>query len=323
MSGTYAVESVNAQFINSSFIDRLESGLTKEASNALSTFTRQILRETGFARKIFTPQAVVAADLDRDIDETPRILVEKEPDSTAASFGLHGRPEISYWSAQRYPVYFHKVSSPDFRKTKGEIMTYKHNIQQILQENSIKDMQKQEDSTLINRLTDIAVDPLSGNAGVQDYTTAGFGVRTLMDLIKVLSKTNQKPGRLLMNHSTYLSLLSRQARIIGSDLAGVHFKGGDMTHFYGFEIITTIKHDLLSTNPAAGINDPGFGDRIFVFAPEQYLGQFFSLIEPTVFVKTEADVIEFQTYELVGLGIGNTKGFAIGKFDHSVDADLI
>lgn len=323
MTNTYTVESVNAQFINASFIDRLDAGHTKEASNALSTFTRQRLRETGFARKIFTPQAVVAADLDRDLDETPRILVEQEPDSTAASFGLHGRPEISYWSAKRYPVFFHKVSSPDFRKTKAEIMTYKHNIQQILQENSIKDMQEQEDGTLVKRLTDIANNTASGNPGVQDYTTAGFGIRTLMDLLKVLSKGLQKPGRILMNHSTYLSLLSRQARIVGSDVAGNHFKGGDMTHFYGFEIITTIKHNLLSTDPDASINDPEYGDRIFVFAPENYLGQFFSLIEPTVFVKTEADVIEFQTYELVGLGIGNTKGFAIGKFDHSVDADLI
>ena len=322
MTNTYTVESVNAQFINASFIDRLDAGHTKEASNALSTFTRQRLRETGFARKIFTPQAVVAADLDRDLDETPRILVEQEPDSTAASFGLHGRPEISYWSTKRYPVYFHRVSSPDFRKTKAEIMTYKHNIQQILQENSIKDMQEQEDGTLVQRLTDIANNTASGNPGVQDYTTAGFGIRTLMDLLKVLSKGLQKPGRILMNHSTYLSLLSRQARIVGSDVAGNHFKGGDMTHFYGFEI-TTIKHNLLSTTPDADINDPEYGDRIFVFAPENYLGQFFSLIEPTVFVKTEADVIEFQTYELVGLGIGNTKGFAIGKFDHSVDADLI
>lgn len=323
MTNTYTVESVNAQFINASFIDRLDAGHTKEASNALSTFTRQRLRETGFARKIFTPQAVVAADLDRDYDETPRILVEQEPDSTAASFGLHGRPEINYWSAKRYPVFFHKVSSPDFRKTKAEIMTYKHNIQQILQENSIKDMQEQEDGTLVQRLTDIANNTASGNPGVQDYVPEGFGIRTLMDLLKVLSKGLQKPGRILMNHSTYLSLLSRQARIVGSDVAGNHFKGGDMTHFYGFEIITTIKHNLLSTTPDADINDPEYGDRIFVFAPENYLGQFFSLIEPTVFVKTEADVIEFQTYELVGLGIGNTKGFAIGKFDHSVDADLI
>ena len=270
---TYTTETVNAQFLNSSFIDRIEAGHTKEASEVLSTFTRQKLRETGFARKIFTPQSIVASDLDRDIDETPRILVEKEPDSTAAAFGLHGSPEIRYWSAKRYPVYFFKVSSPDFRKTKGELMTYKHNIQQILQENSIKDLQTQEDGNLVDRLKAIAADTASGNAGIQDYSVTGFGIKTL-------------------------------------------------THFYGFEIITTIKGDLLSSNATAGISDNDYSDMIFVFAPEQYLGQFFSLIEPTVFVKTEADVIEFQTYEYVGIGLGNTKGFVGGKYNHSVDADL-
>lgn len=319
---TYTTETVNAQFLNSSFIDRIEAGHTKEASEVLSTFTRQKLRETGFARKIFTPQSIVASDLDRDIDETPRILVEKEPDSTAAAFGLHGSPEIRYWSAKRYPVYFFKVSSPDFRKTKGELMTYKHNIQQILQENSIKDLQTQEDGNLVDRLKAIAADTASGNAGIQDYSVTGFGIKTLMTQLKVLAKQFQKPGRILMSYNSYLSLLSRQARIIGSDVAGAHFKGDAMTHFYGFEIITTIKGDLLSSNATAGISDNDYSDMIFVFAPEQYLGQFFSLIEPTVFVKTEADVIEFQTYEYVGIGLGNTKGFVGGKYNHSVDADL-
>lgn len=320
---TYTVETVNAQFINQGFVDRVEQGHTKEASAALSTFTRQRLRETGFARKVFTPQAIVAADLDRDLDETPRIIVEKEPDSIAASFGLHGRPEIRYWSAKRYPVYFFKVSTPDFRKTKAELMTYKHNIQQILQENSIKDMQETEDRNLVERLNNIMADPNSGNAGLQDYTAIGFGIRTLMEQIKTLAKNYQKPGRILMTHSTYLSLLSRQARIVGSDVAGEHFRGADMTSFYGFEIITTIKHDILSANPNAVSSDADFGNMVFVFAPEQYLGQMYSLIEPTVFVKSEADVIEFQTYEYIGIGLGNTKGFVGGKYNMTTDADLI
>ena len=318
----YTTETVNAQFLNAQFVDRITAGHTKEASDVLSTFTRQRLRETGFARKIFTPQSVVASDLDRDVDETPRILVEKEPESTAATFGLLGHPEIRYWSANRYPVHFFKVSSPDFRKTKGELMTYKHNIQQILQENSIKDLQEKEDGGLIEKLNLIANNAASGNAGIQDYTTAGFGIRTLMEQMKILAKQSQKPGRVLMTYNTYLSLLSRQARIVGSDVAGMHFKGGDMTHFYGFEIITTIKHDILSSVANSAITDPTFGDMVYVFAPEQYLGQFFSLIDPTVFIKTEADVIEFQTYEYVGIGLGNTKGFVAGKYDHSTDADL-
>jgi hypothetical protein len=184
-------------------------------------------------------------------------------------------------------------------------------------------MQETEDRNLVERLNNIMADPNSGNAGLQDYTAIGFGIRTLMEQIKMLAKTSQKPGRILMTHSTYLSLLSRQARIVGSDVAGEHFRGADMTSFYGFEIITTIKHDILSANPTAVSSDADFGNMVFVFAPEQYLGQMYSLIEPTVFVKSEADVIEFQTYEYIGIGLGNTKGFVGGKYDMTTDADLI
>lgn len=321
---SYNVETVNAQFINQAFIDKLESGHAKEAMAVSSVFVRQKLREEGFARKIFTPQSITAADLDRDVTEVPRIIVEKEPDSIAASFALTGSPEIRYYKAPRYEVFFHKIASADFRKTKAELATYKANIQQILQENSVKDLQRQEDGRLIDRLNAIAADNTSGNVGVLDYSTTGFGIRTLMEQIKALTKAEQKPGKILMAYNTYLSLLTRQARVIGGDLAGEHFRGAGMTSFYGFEIITTNKHDILSsTGTGTAETASTYGDMVYVFAPENYLGQFFSMQEPTVFIKTEADTIEFQTYEYVGLGLGNTKGFVAAKYNVNVDADVV
>lgn len=320
---SYSVETVNAQFINQAFIDKLETGHAKEAMAVSSTFVRQKLREEGFARKIFTPQSITAADLDRDVTEVPRIIVEKEPDSVAASFALTGSPEIRYYKAARYEVFFHKIASADFRKTKAELATYKANIQQILQENSVKDLQRQEDGRLIERLNTIAADSASGNVGILDYSATGFGIKTLMEQIKALTKAEQKPGKILMTYNTYLSLLSRQARIVGSDVAGENFRGTGMTSFYGFEIITTNKHDILSsTGVDTAATAATFGDTVFVFAPENYLGQFYSMQEPTVFIKTEADTIEFQTYEYVGMGLGNTRGFVGAKYNVAVDADL-
>lgn len=321
---SYTVETVNAQFINQAFIDKLETGHAKEAMAVSSTFVRQKLREEGFARKIFTPQSITAADLDRDVTEVPRIIVEKEPDSIAASFALTGAPEIRYYKAPRYEVFFHKIASADFRKTKAELATYKANIQQILQENSVKDLQRQEDGRLIERLDAIAADSASGNYGQIDNSLTGFGIRTLMEQIKALTKTEQKPGKILMAYNTYLSLLSRQARIVGGDVAGEHFRGAGMTSFYGFEIITTNKHDIMSSTGLATANNLAtFGDKVYVFAPENYLGQFYSMQEPTVFIKTEADMIEFQTYEYVGMGLGNTKGFVSAKYNVNIDADVV
>jgi hypothetical protein len=51
-----------------------------------------------------------------------------------------------------------------------------------------------------------------------------------------------------------------------------------------------------------------------VFAPEAYLGQFYTLQDATVFLKAEQDMIEFQTYEAVGAGIGNVNGAVVLDF---------
>lgn len=44
-------ETVNIQFLNQSFIDKIDQGMVKEAGAAMSAFVRQKLRETGFTRR--------------------------------------------------------------------------------------------------------------------------------------------------------------------------------------------------------------------------------------------------------------------------------
>lgn len=308
----YSTETVNTQFINQTFIDKIYSGHVKEAMDAASTFVRLKLREEGFTRKILTPQMVTAADLDRDLVDQPRIIIEKEPDSVAASFSLSAQPEIRYFKAARYDVGFYKVASNDFRKSKYELATYKSNIQQILQENSVKDIQRQEDTNFTSKLRSIAADVDSGNYGIQSEGTYTFGIKTLMNLVKVLAQNEQKPGKVLMSYGLYLDLITRRATMIGSPAATEHLRGAGLDTFYGFQIVTTNKADLLQSDP----NTPATkGDSVYVFAPEAYFGQFYSLQEPTVFLKTEADMIEFQTYEAVGVGVGNTRGFVLGDFN--------
>jgi hypothetical protein len=51
-----------------------------------------------------------------------------------------------------------------------------------------------------------------------------------------------------------------------------------------------------------------------VFAPQEYLGQFYALQDATVFLKVEQDIIDFTTYEAVGVGIGNVNGAIVLNF---------
>ena len=324
----YSTETLNVQFLNNAFIDKLDQGLTKEAGAAMSTFVRQKLREDGFSRKIFTPMMVTASDLDRGLDDQPRVIIEKEPDSIAATLPLSGKDEIRYFKGSRYEVGFYKIESKEFVKSKFELATYKTDIRHILQENSVKDLQKQEDTNLLKGLAGVFKTRPEADFGedvsVKGYLTAkslngATVIDKLMQLIQFLVDDFQKPGKLLISHQLYLAVLREPATQLGDAFASDAFKTGAIEGFYGFEFVTTNKSDILSSEfietGTPSKTRATKGDIAIAFAPEAYLGQFYSLQEPTVFLKSEADMISFKTYEAIGMGLGNTKAFVIGQID--------
>lgn len=297
MSG-YNLETINVQFLNQSFLDKIDQGLTKEAGVAISAFVRQKLREDGFTRKVLNPITVTAAELDRQITEEPTIIVEKEPDSVAANLPFLGRAELRYWKTARYPVTFQKITSAQFNKSKFELATYRTDIRTVLQENSVKDLQKQEDVNFYNNIITMAT------AQSNVFTlTGGFTKANLMAGIKNLLNYQLPVGCILMTQSMYADLLTFPATEVGSPAASDLFRGqGSLDNFFGYKIITTNKSDILPTN------------QCIVFAPQEYLGQFYALQDACVFLKVEMDMIEFTTYEAIGLGIGNVNGAIVLNF---------
>lgn len=294
----YNTETVNTQFMNQSFLDKIEAGLEKEAGAAMSAFVRQKVREDGFTRKILTPSQVTAAELDRQLTEEPTVIVEKEPDSVAATLPFNARAEIRYFKGPRYAVTFQKVSSNTFKKSKFELATYRTDIRTVLQENSVKDLQAQEDSQFYNNIVSIA----TANSNIHTIS-GGFNVANLQAGVKYLLKNKLPVGSILMTQSLYSDLLTQPATQVGNDVASGLFWGREnLDNFYGNKIITTNKNDILPDN------------RVIIFAPQEYLGQFYSLQDATVFLKTEGDMIEFTTYEAVGSGIGNVNAAIVIDF---------
>lgn len=295
---SYNTETINVQFLNQSFLDKLDQGMEKEAGVAMSAFVRQKLREDGFTRKILQPILVTAAELDRQISEEPTIIVEKEPDSVAVNLPFLSRPEPRYFTGARYPVTFTKIQSAEFKKSKFELATYRTDIRTVLQENSVKDLQKQEDQQFMANIMSVA--QTSGNY----YSVAGgLTVSNLMNATKYLLQRQVPVGAILMTQSMYADLLKQPATQFGSPLASDLTRGAaSLDNFFGFKIITTNKNDILPDN------------RVVIFTAPQYLGQMYLLQDATVFLKTEADMISFQTYEAPGIGIGNTNGFVVVDF---------
>lgn len=294
----YGTETTNVQFLNQSFLDRVDQGLEKEASVAMSAFVRQKLREDGFTRKIMEPVMVTAADLDRQVTEEPTIIVEKEPDSIAASMGFKGKSELRYFKGSRYPVTFNKIESAEFKKSKFELATYRTDIRTILQENSVKDVQKEEDVNFYSNVVNVA----TANSNV--YSIAGgFTVPNLMSGVKKLLAKQLPVGCILMTQEMYSDLLAQPSTQIGSPAASSLFRGESaLDNFFQYKIITTNKNDILPNN------------RAIVFAPSQYLGQMYILQDAMVYLKTEADILTFKTYESIGIGLGNVNGAVVLDF---------
>jgi len=284
---------VTAQLINSSFVQRLEEGRVKEAQQEGSAFIRQKLRQASFAREILPPQLLSDDEIDRDENtDLPKKIVEIEPDSVATFVPFKGTGRRTWFRGPRYSVYFGKTESQRFIKSKFELMTYQNDIRKILSDNSVKDMADQEDERFVDTLEEI----ITLNPGQNLTPAGGLNATNVKEAFKNLISRRVPIGKILMTKELYYDCLALPATSVGDVIASRHYDEGieSENHLWGFPVITTIKRDILAPN------------QMYVFGPQEYLGNFFLLQDATLFIKQEADIIEFWSYAAPGIGIGNT-----------------
>jgi len=286
---------VSAQFVNSSFIRKLEEGRTKEAQDQGTAFIRQKMRQAAFCREILPPVVISEDEIDRDVNtDLPQKIIEKEPDSVATFVTFKGTGDRTWFSGPRYKVIFGKIESQRFVKSKFELMTYQNDIRQILSDNSVKDMADIEDGKFIETASaSIYGKPL------QDLSISGnLDAAKIAAALKKHVERKVPVGKILITKSLAYDLLLLQATAVGNDVASRHYDNGveEETKLFGIPMITTIKTDILPNN------------QFYIFAPQNYLGNFFLLQDATLFIKQEADIVEFWSYSAPGMGFGNING---------------
>ncbi len=292
---------VSAQLINSNFVRKLEEGRVKEAQDEGSAFIRMKVRQESFFREIINPILLGDDELDRDENtDQPKKIVEKEPDSVATFVTFQGTGPRTWFRGPRYAVKFGKTESQRFTKNKWELMTYQNDIRKILSDNSVKDMSDQEDIKGITTIDDLA----ALNAAVQITAGTGFNSAAFRKAFQAMVRRRQPIGKILMTKELYYEALDLPATSIGDDVASRHYDEGieDEEKLWGIPVVSTIKSDILNPKKA------------YVFAPENFLGNFFLLQDATLYIKQEADVIEFWSYAAPGIGIGNTLAFQVIQF---------
>lgn len=292
MSYKTETQKVSAQFVNSNFVKKIEEGRTKEAAAEGSAFIREFVRQESYAREILTPVLLSDDEIDRDENtDEPKKIVEKEPKSVATFVQFQGAGPRTWFKGNRYSVFFGKTESQHFTKSKFQLMTYQNDIRKMLSDNSVKDMADQEDAKwqeTIDAL--IALNPAEQNIAAGAFNSTAFkrGFQKMADRRRPI-------GKMTMTKSLYYEALDLVATSVGNDIASRHYDEGveNEEKLWGFPVITTIK---------SSIHDP---KKAYIYAPENYLGNFFLLQDATLYIKQEADTITFWTYAAPGIGIGN------------------
>lgn len=286
---------VSAQLINSQFIRKIDEGRTKEAAAEGSAFIRSKLRQASFAREILPPQLLGDDEIDRDEKtDLPKKIVEIEPDSSATFVPFKGTGRRTWFKGPRYSVYFGKIESDKFTKSKFELMSYQNDIRKILTDNSVKDMADQEDERFYETMD--AIVTMYPNQVVSP--AGGLTAANVVDGLKNLISRKLPVGKILCSEELYMDALKLPATSVGDDIASRHYDQGltPESKLWGHSVVTTIKNDIIPNN------------EMWIFAPQQFLGNFFLLQDATLYIEQRADMIEFWSYAAVGIGIGNTGG---------------
>lgn len=288
------------------FIEKWESGdpeMRKEGVYAVNSYVRFKLRENGIVRSPLLPPLEIA-DGQLDKDDDPKVLkkyMEIEPDSEATSVPFRGQPVRKFVKGRFVPVYFSKIESTEHVVNIIELKNYSNDLRKILNEIDVKEIQTQEDTAFLGEINRIAL----ANPAEQNIQLYGGLTKNNWVSAQQAFYINRPIKYALMNTRTYKEFYKwNYVEDMGYGQYGADvFSKGILPSINGVQCIQSIKAELIPD----GV--------VYFFAPEDFIGKFFTLQPPTTSVEQKKDWLIFSTYEWVGIGIGNVKCFIKATFN--------
>ncbi len=285
-------------------------GKEKVAAKAQS-YVRDKLRENSFARKILPPKMVQPSECQRSVNHDTLVFIDEiEPNSRAMSMTFRGQPTSRLISGERYEIAFYTISSERFEKPEQELLAYRMPITKVIEDNSVKDIQEIEDYRFLVHI-DAAVTAtgyvVRGEQATDDATEngAGNGLRGTIqkgDLVKLFKQLDGRRRRLekvLMNEEDWDDVMLWTVEDFGDSVASkVIVEGYTYDKILGRLVVRTIKTDILETGNIYGFTSP------------EWIGKFLILNSTKFYLDKVANLIMFQAWEDIGIGIGNVASIA-------------
>jgi len=342
---------------NALFYDAIQHGgeaLEKTAA-AIGDYIQLKIREQGFARKILDYHTVTERDpmMQRDpngVHDGLEYVVPLEPDTVAQRIDFRGDPERTWIQGKRFPIRFFDISTDEFNKTEQELLAHTEPVLKIIEQNSLKDMQEQEDIAFLDHVKSsamLATTRLNNTAaaagGVIGFTTGAevdaffkgtatvapianpinsnvvmstntyLRRETLDELAKIMSQRQLQLRVVLMSEYDFSSTIRWFADEIGHDVASkITVDGYKEATIGGYTIVSTIKTNRRLVRPG----------HIYGFADKSALGKFLQLQAPKFWINKRANIIQMRGWETVGAGIGNVNGCALLMLSGSEPLDI-
>lgn len=299
------MENVSVRTINELFVQKLNSpdGMDKVAQEG-SAFVRTKLREVSFARKIVQPTYVTRAELQRSVNHDGLVkIVDIEPDSKAMTVNFRGNPTTNYVMGERFEIPFFMISSEDFQKTEEELLAYEMPLTEVIERNSVLDIQKVEDTAFLGQV-DAAIalqEALTPNSKAITGSFESGGTIARNDfkrLFDLLDGDELRAEIILMSNTMFNTLMLYPATTVGDSIGSEqHINGYTYSTIFGRKLVVSNKVSLL-------------GNNIYAFTNQDFFGQFLILNDTKFWIDKKKNIITWAAYESVGMGIGNTRSVA-------------
>jgi len=310
----------NQQF-NENFIEKIGSMQGQmELTEAGRQYVKTELLEAAFSRAIIPQEPVTTADCQRNINDQSLYLIRDiEPDASAVGVDNLGEPDGEYVKGERYIIPIVNFVTKRFQITVEDLRAYQYKITKRIEDKSVPILERLED-TFFLRLTGAALDlhgtattrkvlPPTGSTDLTIEATDFISLKnTLASGIAASDPKRKEVACILMCQEAFETAVILPGA--GDDFGKDRVLNGISTDtLYGTKVIRTIKSDLLPIG------------HLFAFTTPDFLGHNFALGDPNFEIKSEFGLIQWQTKESIGMGIGNASSLALLTLQGSTRPD--
>jgi len=312
------ISDLNAIQFNEAFIEKVATMEGQaELSEAGRAYVKTELLEAAVSRAIIPQEPITVADCQKNVNDDSLYLIrEIEPDAGAVGVDNLGEPDGQFVRGSRYIIPIVNLATLRFQITIESLRAYQYKITKRIEDKSVPILEKLEDKIFLRLIAAaLSVNSAGSQKAVDSAGTTSLTIDT-KDFVKLKNTlasgiNGSDPKRkevacILMCQEAFETavILPGAGDDFGKDRV---LNGITSDTLFGTRIIKTIKSDLLPVG------------HLWAFTSPDFLGHNFSLGEPNFEIKSNFGLIEWQTKESIGTGIGNAASVALLTLTGSVN----